>query len=292
MGAVLVRLGRHLPGGASVHISVVEALNEVRESVAVQVFPGGTLNLRLSDVSDGVEQTRHFTNLGLVHGVVHAAYACNPVSSRAEVRDGLTFRDASIGYLIECVLWAESLGFRQLVFHPGGDCPDDEFQRRLANAICQVIDATPTSDVDILVEHMASGLGSRWHWLRTVVGMVNSPRVGICLDTTHAWASGLDAEAIAWHIEDESVVRLVHLNPPRGGGHCKLGSKRDRHGSVFNTAWSSDDFARVFEAVHHRGLPCITEAKRPQETLSALLEMRDSLARGTGVSPEAQAEAV
>jgi deoxyribonuclease-4 len=269
-----MKLGRHMTGGSSVGTSIGECIKF--GGSALQVFPGGTLSLKCSKLEfDDVYRdsvTKHE-----LHGVVHAAFSCNPISSDETVKWDQTLRDASIDYLIACVEWANNLGFKQVVFHPGSCQDPSEFSVRLRDAIRTVVLRTVGLDVQILAEHMACGMGASYSDIKAGVYHVGH-RAGICYDTTHAWAAGHDIDTICYNIKAPEV-KLVHLNPPKKG-FCKLGSGKDRHGSVGFTEWDEEQARRVIDQCIAYDKPMVTEAKRTHE---AFERFRDYIMLGNNV---------
>jgi len=137
---------------------------------------------------------------------------------------------------------AEQLGADGLVLHPGahlGSGPDAGIASIVAslNAAFERVPGT----VRVLLENAAgqgTTLGRSWDELvRMLAGVKDARRIGICLDTCHLWASGLDfrspetygerLDEIAGSIGLESV-RAFHLNDAR----APLGSRLDRHANI------------------------------------------------------------
>ncbi|MBI3023123.1 MAG: deoxyribonuclease IV [Thaumarchaeota archaeon] len=90
----------------------------------------------------------------------------------------------------------------------------------------------------ILLENMAGQkncIGARFEELDLILGAIKSrERVGICLDTCHAYAAGFDlsskaaVERTLGLFEDLvglDEIKVIHLNDSKG----KLGSNLDRH---------------------------------------------------------------
>jgi AP endonuclease 1 len=90
----------------------------------------------------------------------------------------------------------EALGIKLYNFHPGNTNgePRSEAIARLAGALNRSHKATKT--VVTVLENMAGSgnvIGSTWEDLRDVIALVeNKDRVGVCIDTCHAFAAGYD----------------------------------------------------------------------------------------------------
>lgn len=93
---------------------------------------------------------------------------------------------------------------------------------------------------------------------------VNDPRLHVCFDTCHAFASGYDLRtpeaARATLDEWESVVGLgklevVHANDSQTG----LGSNRDRHANIGDGMIGEAGFAALLHDERLAGIPFILE---------------------------------
>jgi deoxyribonuclease IV len=113
----------------------------------------------------------------------------------------------------------------------------------IANIVGAVNEAIGGSEgkTTILLENMAGQkncVGARFEEIRGILDRVkDADRVGVCLDTCHAYASGFDLkgdEAVAGTMElfDELIglerLKVVHLNDSKG----PLGSRLDRHENI------------------------------------------------------------
>jgi len=138
---------------------------------------------------------------------------------------------------------AERLGADGLVFHPGAHLGSgvDAGLATLAESLRLALAKVPDGRVRILLENAAgqgTALGSNFGELRRVLDAVGSPeRLGVCLDTCHLFASGVDlrTEAAYGAFVDRlraelgtATVRAFHLNDAK----AELGSHLDRHENI------------------------------------------------------------
>jgi deoxyribonuclease-4 len=111
------------------------------------------------------------------------------------------------------------------------------------------------------------------------------PRLGVCLDTCHAYAAGHDLAAPGGvrrtlNLLVNSVGRgrlgLVHANDSRD----PLGSRRDRHAPVGVGTIGLDPFAELFVHPATRGVPVIVETPGGEQQhltdIRALKRLRDN----------------
>ncbi|MCL6416474.1 deoxyribonuclease IV [Aestuariirhabdus sp. Z084] len=133
----------------------------------------------------------------------------------------------------------EQLGLIYLNFHPGSHLKKiaiDDCLARIAESINIALDAS--QGVTAVIENTAgqgSNLGYRFEHLAQIIeGVEDKSRVGVCLDTCHAFAAGYDLrteeDCQRTFAEFEQLVGFqylkgMHLNDAK----IKLGSRVDRH---------------------------------------------------------------
>jgi deoxyribonuclease-4 len=166
----------------------------------------------------------------------------------------------------------EALGLRLLNFHPGSalDKDFDAAFARVAESVNIALDATES--VVAVIENTAgqgNNIGFRFEHIAEIIdGVEDKSRVGVCLDTCHAFAAGYDLRSKedldAFLAEFDSVVGLdklrgMHLNDSKN----PLGSRVDRHESLGagTIGWA------LFEAIaadsRLDGIPLILETPNP-----------------------------
>lgn len=136
----------------------------------------------------------------------------------------------------------DTLGIDYLVTHIGSHLGRGTMLgvKNVSDAVNQAL-ASSDGGTIILLENMAgqkNSVGSRFEELRLILDrMKKGERVGVCLDTCHAFASGFDlsgAESVSQSmaIFKDSVgyerIKVVHLNDSKG----VLGSNLDRHENI------------------------------------------------------------
>lgn len=136
------------------------------------------------------------------------------------------------------------------------------------------------SPYPILLENAAgegTELGVTLDEIRYVFERISSPKIGMCLDTCHAFGAGYHVENTEHlnHLLDEldniapRRLRMIHLNDSQ----YTCGSRRDRHASLgCGYIWSSDytslDFLLEYGSEH--SLDFILETPQPSICLSNL----------------------
>src|ERR1043166_6385355 len=140
------------------------------------------------------EQVDEFRRLiGETHigpNFAHATYLVNLAAADP------TIREKSIDNLSACAAWADRVGLAGVVVHIGsarGQTVHDA-ETQVASALEDVLKRN-TRGMILLENSAGSGeyLGSRFEQIGQLVERLDrDPRVGVCLDTAHTFASGYD----------------------------------------------------------------------------------------------------
>lgn len=196
--------------------------------------------------------------------VAHAGYLINLCSPKPDVHE--KSQAALIDELERCT----ALGVPGLVLHPGAHLGtgEDTGLDGIARALDAVHAALPEASARVLLENTAGQgtvLGSRLEQLAAIVARVDAPgRVGVCLDTCHAFAAGYDLrsdEGYAAFVDEVARtvtlerVAAVHLNDSRFG----LDSHKDRHASIGEGELGREAFARWLADPRWGDVPMVLE---------------------------------
>lgn len=180
--------------------------------------------------------------------------------------DGLAkSRESFFGEMARC----EALGLDRLNFHPGSHLKkigEEESLRRVAESINMALDRT--RGVTAVIENTAgqgSNLGYSFEHLAYIIDRVDDKsRVGVCIDTCHAFAAGYDlstAEACESTFGEFdrtvgfSYLRGMHLNDAMK----PLGSRVDRHAPLGEGCMGLDVFRYIARDSRFDGIPLILE---------------------------------
>ena len=163
----------------------------------------------------------------------------------------------------------ELLGLDRLNFHPGSHLQkitEEESLNRIAESINIALDKT--RGVTAVIENTAgqgSNLGFRFEHLRYLIDRVeDKSRVGVCIDTCHAFAAGYDlrtAEACdATFAELDRVVGFNYLKGMHLNDAMKiLGSRVDRHTPLGEGMIGMECFRYIARDKRFDGIPLILE---------------------------------
>lgn len=202
---------------------------------------------------------------------IHIPYLINLASPRPALYQ------ASIEAYIEDMRDADLLGADYIVTHMGSHTNTSEELglRRLIKAIRTILEKTHGSKAGILLENTA-GSGS-WlgydfiHHQRVIRELDGNPRVGVCLDTAHAFLAGYDMstpEGLDMTIDEitETVgldrLKLIHLNDAFG----EAGSHHDRHQHIGKGGIGRAGMARIINHPSLRSVPLVLETPKDSPT--------------------------
>ena len=240
---------------------------------AIQIF---TKNRQWHDPPMDAETAKAFrvrrklSKAGRAPVLAHDSYLINLASPKPEIR--LRSIDSLAAEVERC----HALGVERVVLHPGAHLGSGEETgiAAVADALQQVLDRTKDTEVTLLVENTAgqgSYLGGPFEQLGAILDAVDAlvpipsrARLGVCLDTCHAFVFGYDLStqrgfSDAWKQLEAAVgierVLAMHLNDSA----APLGSKRDRHARVGTGAIGLHPFWKLVNDKRLRDLPAVLE---------------------------------
>jgi deoxyribonuclease-4 len=169
----------------------------------------------------------------------------------------------------------EQLGLDRLNFHPGShlnSISEEECLKRIAESINIVLGKT--KGVSAVIENTAgqgTNMGYKFEHLKEIIDNVeDKSRVGVCIDTCHAYTSGYDvkrAEGFKKTFEQfEEIVGFkylkgMHLNDSKK----ELGTRVDRHDNLGIGFIGEEPFAILMNDPRFDNIPLILET--PEESL-------------------------
>lgn len=171
----------------------------------------------------------------------------------------------------------EQLGLDRLNFHPGSHL-DKITEEQSLDLIAESVNIalTKSNGVIAVIENTAgqgTNLGYRFWHLRYIIDRVeDKSRIGVCIDTCHAFTSGYDlstAEGFKKVFDEFEMIvgfkylRGMHLNESKKA----FGTRVDRHDSLHKGELGDEVFALIMNDPRFDGIPLILET--PDETLWA-----------------------
>ena len=201
---------------------------------------------------------------------IHISYLINLASPDVRLYHG------SIQAYIEDIQEAEKLGADYIVTHMGShkETSEDAGIKRLIEALNKILEKTKGSKVKILLENTSgsgSWLGYRfYHQQKILKGLKEKSRVGLCLDTAHAYLAGYDLstkvglDKLIAEIEEMAgtkLIKLIHLNDAAG----ELGCHHDRHDHIGLGHIGLAGMKRIINHPKLKNIPMVLETPKSTE---------------------------
>ncbi len=182
-----------------------------------------------------------------------------------------TLRRRSIESFVAELARCEALGLDYLVSHPGNFI-DDRLSgiQRNADAISEALERVPGRTV--LCMELTSGagtaIGSTFEELARLIESVSTTRrvrMGVCVDTCHAYSAGYDLKRDfdgVWQRFDDVLgmdrLRVMHLNDSK----TPFASHRDRHELIGEGSLGPAPFRRIMTDERFIDIPKLIETPK------------------------------
>ncbi|MCC6457440.1 MAG: deoxyribonuclease IV [Caldilineaceae bacterium] len=276
----MLKLGAHMSIAGGVSYALDRAASV--KSNAVQVFTKNNRQWQGPPISqDDVDRWHVQMPLHQIGDAVsHASYLINLASPQEPLWK------KSIAAHQDEIERAHAYAIPHVVLHPGAHTGSgtEAGIARIAAALNQIHAATPQcSDTITLLELMAGQgtcLGGSIGELRRIIEQVDNPaRVGICMDTCHAFAAGYDLRtldgytAMLEELDRElglPALKCWHLNDSKG----KLGSHLDRHTHIGEGEIGVEGFRFVLNDPRWDGIPMLLETPKEDDLKEDLMNLQ------------------
>ncbi len=182
--------------------------------------------------------------------------------------DSTALEKSRIAFLDE-MKRCEQLGLDRLNFHPGshlGKVTEEECLATIAASINLALEET--SGVTAVIENTAgqgTNLGFSFYQIKQIIDrVIDQERVGVCIDTCHAYSAGYDIKTqegfLSVFSEFEEVIGFTYLKGMHLNDSKKeLGSRVDRHHSLGEGTLGLDVFKFIMTDNRFNGIPLILE---------------------------------
>ncbi len=279
-------IGAHVSTRGGILTSFDRALEIGAEAVQIHPTPPQTWR-RLHPDPDTVSRFHaRLSETGLTCFFFHAVYLINLATAREEL---LASSEASLAHYLDL---ANRLGATGVIFHPGSH-KGRGFEATLpqiADAIRRALRASEGGS-RLLIENSAGAgdnVGSTFAQIRQMIEAVGDPRVGLCLDTAHAFTAGYDLSTAAGlsamreELEREiggELLWAIHANDSK----APLGSNRDRHENIGDGHIGREAFQRMLHDPLLERAPFILEVpglERQGPDLANVERLRELAAAG------------
>lgn len=239
---------------------------------AVQIFSHNASSWRMKEISDKAAALfqERLAGSSVEYVVIHTMYLLNLASP-----DIFLF-ERSIAALEEEIRRAGMLNIDRLVTHLGAHKGSGTRAgtARIITALDRVLASESFSrypSIRLLLEDTAGAgttMGTGFPEIGAIIdGLSDASRVGICLDTCHAFAAGYELRTPQGLEQtltsfDQQIglnrLELIHLNDSK----FPLGSRRDRHAHIGQGEIGESAFSLIVNHNALHGLPFILETPK------------------------------
>jgi deoxyribonuclease-4 len=264
-----MRFGVHVGIGGNFPKTTIEQALEAGCD-CIQIFAGNPRGWRRTPYD--VRAWQEFRDLRKQHGiypvVIHTSYLVNLVTADKTLQKNSTM---VVAHDLEV---AARSGIEYVNTHLGsyGTQPRAKGFARVTETIAKLINTAKPGPMLLLENSAGAGnlCGGTMDELGAIIKAVGSNRVGVCLDTAHAWASGYDIHdvkgveafmgAVGKHIGFKRV-RALHLNDTQ----VALGAKRDLHWHVAEGRIGATGFRALLRRPEFADVAVICETPKTLE---------------------------
>lgn len=255
-----MRIGAHVGTSGGIQTAIDRGLALDCESI--QVFTTSPRAWRAQvHPPESLEAFRSARKAAGLPVICHASYLINLAGTDPDVvhRSGVA--------LAACCQVAAELDAEAVIVHVGSHLGDgiEAGLDRIQGELGKVLDELP-DDLWLLLENTAGAGGTIGRTIDEMAGVIDRcphPRLGVCLDSCHLFASGIeigDPEKMTDFLErlDAAIglerLRALHLNDSQ----MPLDSNRDRHANV-GEGLIGEGLASFLGHPRLQGLPCVLE---------------------------------
>ncbi len=264
-----MNVGAHVRGGGKL-VPSLEAGVEIG-ATSVQVFVQSPRAWKPTQYAPDVlaaYREAQAAHPSITHTFCHATYLINLASADPELYQ------RSVDCLINNVSVSRGMGAAGVVLHVGSHkgAGFDEVVGQIAAALTRALDEADEGpdgvDCPILIENAAGTGGTVGRDFAEIEALIDAcggdERLGLCVDTQHLWASGVDYSSVAGAKKalgeiDRRVglarLRCLHLNDSK----IELGGNRDRHANIGDGTIGAAGLAPLVGHPKVRDLPLLLE---------------------------------
>jgi len=265
-----MNIGAHVRGGGKLIPSLEEGVDI--GATSIQIFTQSPRMWKPSQYAPEVLEAyreAQANHPSVTETFCHATYLINLATPDKELYE------KSVDCLISNLSTGRGMASSGVVLHVGSH-KDSGFETALpqiAEAFKRALDAADSApdgvkDCPILIENAAGSGGTVGRSLDEIAAMIDATggdeRIGLCIDTQHLWASGIDYSTTHGtnklvHEIDMRIglerLRCFHLNDSK----IELGGNRDRHANIGEGTIGTEGLAALVGHPDFRDLPLLLE---------------------------------
>jgi deoxyribonuclease-4 len=265
-----MNIGAHVRGGGKLVPSLEEGVDI--GATSIQIFTQSPRMWKPSQYAPAVLEgyrEAQANHPSVTHTFCHATYLINLATPDEDLYE------KSVECLISNLSTGRGMASSGVVLHVGSH-KDSGFENalpRIAEAFKRALDGADKApegvkDCPILIENAAGSGGTVGRSLDEIQAMIDATggdeRIGLCIDTQHLWASGVDYSTTLGtnklvHEIDMRIgldrLRCFHLNDSK----IELGGNRDRHANIGEGTIGEAGLAALVGHPDFRDLPLLLE---------------------------------
>ena len=197
--------------------------------------------------------------------IVHSPYLLNLASANEELRR------KSIDVFLEELKFCDEVGIHYYNFHPGTakGISDKEGIRNVIKSLEEIFNEYTPEFTTVLLENTAGergDIGKNFEELGEIIRNFEGIKIGICLDTCHAFAYGYEInkkegfEKFLREVEKVGIekIKAIHANDSK----VPLGSRKDRHEHIGKGYIGEEGFKNFLEHEYFSKLPYYIETPK------------------------------
>jgi deoxyribonuclease IV len=246
---MMLPIGAHLPKKGELSLTLQTHASHGRPW---QVFLGGPKSTHIAVKPADLTRCRQLISERHLDVYIHASYLLNICKSDDYVTE----------HLIKALECAQQMGSKGVVVHCGHQCEltHDQAMQNMTNNLRRALSAIK-QECCLLVETPAGqGTEVLSHTPEEMIDYLQSvddPRLGLCLDTCHVFAMGIQPSVYMRSFLERSpnLIKLVHFNESAK----PLGSRVDRHECLRNGLIGVEEMLEVAYMAISLDLPLVNE---------------------------------
>jgi deoxyribonuclease-4 len=265
-----MNIGAHVRGGGKLVPSLEEGVDI--GATSIQIFTQSPRMWKPSQYAPEVLEAyreAQANHPSVTHTFCHATYLINLATPEKELYE------KSVDCLISNLSTGRGMASSGVVLHVGSHkgVGFEQALPQMAEAFKRALDTADSApagvaDCPILIENAAGADGPVGQKLEEIQALIDATggdeRIGLCIDTQHLWASGVDYSTT--HATNKLVhdidmriglgrLRCFHLNDSK----IELGGNRDRHANIGEGTIGTMGLAALVGHPDFRDLPLLLE---------------------------------
>lgn len=268
------------------HMSIVGGLEQaiIRGNsigcTAIQIFTKSNRQWHAKEITtdDALLFQTTFKNSGIKYIAAHASYLINIGAPNHEINH------KSLKSLITELQRCELLQIPYLILHPGNGLgtPEAECLKLIAQNINIALSDSPSKTILLLENTAGQGhnTGFKFEQLADIIAQVkDQSRIGVCLDTCHAYAAGYDLSTTEGYEKTWAefrkhlgyrLLKFIHVNDSKQA----LDSRVDRHEHIGAGKIGKLGFKLLFNDAHLFDVPKVLETPQTQKLVDDVNNMQ------------------